>query len=237
MSQNRSNAVMATRVEPSDSRDDFPTMSWGTRAFCRHVLIPEGLPLGSCWEPTSNRGYMVRPLYEFFDTVYASDVWDYSTDYPHGMFYFDKDGRAHTDHGQQAVKDFLFPGSEPPHIAKNGVNWCIFNPPFRLAQEFVQRGMQIAKVGVAALVRTAFLESKDRYETLYRRTPPNIVAQYVERLPMVKGRIDRRASTATSYCWLVWLKLPVFERRQTKLVWIPPCRAQLERDSDYEVVA
>lgn len=31
MAQNRSNAVMATRVEASDSLDDFPTPPWATQ--------------------------------------------------------------------------------------------------------------------------------------------------------------------------------------------------------------
>ena len=48
---------------------------------------------------------------------------------------------------------------------------------------------------------------------------------------MVKERLDRKASTATGYCWLVWEK-----DMQTKaqLMWIPPCRKTLERDDDYQ---
>jgi hypothetical protein len=48
---------------------------------------------------------------------------------------------------------------------------------------------------------------------------------------MVKGRLDKSASTATGYCWLVWEKGLVSEPR---LVWIPPCRKRLERENDYE---
>jgi hypothetical protein len=30
--------------------------------------------------------------------------------------------------------------------------------------------------------------------------------QFVECVPMIKKRIDRKASTPTGYCWLVWEK-------------------------------
>jgi hypothetical protein len=48
---------------------------------------------------------------------------------------------------------------------------------------------------------------------------------------MVKGRLDIKATTATGYAWLVWEKdsadlLP-------RLMWVPPCRKQLERSADY----
>ena len=36
--QNTSHAVMAQRVEPKDSADDFPTPPWATRALVEHVL-------------------------------------------------------------------------------------------------------------------------------------------------------------------------------------------------------
>jgi hypothetical protein len=51
---------------------------------------------------------------------------------------------------------------------------------------------------------------------------------------MVKGRLDKKASTATGYAWFVWLNDEV---AATELVWIPPCRKALERESDYEMPA
>jgi hypothetical protein len=49
---------------------------------------------------------------------------------------------------------------------------------------------------------------------------------------MVKGRIDKKASTATGYAWLVWEKEHLNGR--TELVWIPACRKALEREGDYQ---
>jgi hypothetical protein len=47
---------------------------------------------------------------------------------------------------------------------------------------------------------------------------------------MVKGRLDRRATTATGYAWLVWEK---GANGVPRLMWVPPSRKQLERDTDY----
>jgi hypothetical protein len=85
------------------------------------------------------------------------------------------------------------------------------------------------------LVRTTFLEGVMRHQTLFMKNPPDIVAQFAERVPMVKGRCDAKASTATSYAWLVWYIDPYPDvDKETLLRWIPPCRKQLERRGDYE---
>lgn len=214
MSQNTSHAVMQQRHEAHDSLDDFPTPPWATRALIEHVIMPpSGLDLRNMtvWEPACNRGFMAKPLAEYFGRVYRSDIHDYGWD------------------GQEAVKDFLFPESEFPVIAKQGIDWIITNPPFRLAAQFAHRCRELMPhKGHALLVRSAFLEGVDRYETLFKPHPPAIIAQFVERVPMVKGRHDPNASTATSYTWLVWLR----GFKETQFVWIPPCRRQLQKPTD-----
>jgi hypothetical protein len=108
----------------------------------------------------------------------------------------------------------------------------ITNPPFKLAQEFIERAMTVAKSGVAILARTVFLESVGRYEALFKNNPPTYFAQFTERVPMVKGRVDRKASTATGYAWFVWKK--ELRQNHSQLVWIPPCRRKLEKETDYD---
>ena len=204
MSQNTSSAVMAQRREPADSLDFFPTPPWATRALCEWLLKIDGSILASLvWEPACGEGDMARPLSEYFAEVMASDVHDY---------------------GSGRVRDFLWPGHDEP------VDWLITNPPFRLAEQFARKGLEIATAGVALLVRTAFLESAERHRSLFGPQPPSDVLVFVERVPMFKGRLDRKGSTATSYGWLVWRKgAPA----GTQLHWLPPCRKRLERDSDY----
>lgn len=199
--QNKSHAVMAQRIEPSDSLDDFPTPPWAVRSFCEW-LSPD--PWLTVLEPACNRGHMVRPLREYFSTVYASDIHDYG----HG---FD-------------VRDFI---EDPP--PPNSVDWVITNPPFRRAQEFVKAGRRVAYLGVAVLVRSVWAEGVGRYQSLFRDSPPSWILQNVERVPMVRGRYDPKASTATSYSWFVWEHAG---GRQTRFDWLPPAKSRLFRSAD-----
>jgi len=217
MAQNKSHAVMQQRHEAHDSLDDFPTPPWATRALIEHVLRHEpDFTLGFAdvvWEPACNRGYMARPLAEYAGEVWASDIHDYGWE-----------DAASWGCNTPVQADFLFPD---PEIACP--DWIVTNPPFRLAAQFAERCREIGPhKGYALLVRSAFLEGVERYETLFKPHPPAIIAQFVERVPMVKGRHDPTASTATSYTWLVWLR----GSRETKFTWIPPCRRQLQKQGD-----
>jgi hypothetical protein len=197
---------MSQRVEASDSLDDFPTPPWATRAFLAHYFAGEMIKEASVWEPACGRGHMAQVLSEVFGTVRASDIFNY---------------------GYGEAQDFL--GALAP---VRSVDWVITNPPFRLAEQFLERGRQVARKGVALLTRTVFIESIGRYERIFKEAPPATVLQYSERVPMVKGRVDRKASTATGYAWLVWQ----FDepRGPTLLDWVPPSRRQFERDTDYQ---
>ncbi len=204
--QNKSHAVMAQRTEAKDSLDYFPTPPWATRALIEHVVKAGGeLRQQTCLEPACGAGHMAKVLAEYFGEVKSSDIEDYK-------------------YGE--VKDFL---NHP--IAAGSVDWVITNPPFRLAEEFVLRSLKLARKGVAMLTRTVFIESVGRHERLFLKYPPAKFAQFTERVPMVKGRLDRKASTATGYGWLVWEN---GHSGQTQLVWIPRCRKALELEGDYE---
>ena len=72
--QNTSHAVMAQRIEPSDSLDFFPTPLWATRALCEQLPLTM---LDDAWEPACGQGHMSRALKEYFYNVFSSDVEDY----------------------------------------------------------------------------------------------------------------------------------------------------------------
>jgi hypothetical protein len=203
--QNTSHAVMAQRIEPMDSPDDFPTPPWATRGLIEHIIEDKGsLRSMSCLEPACGAGHMAKVLKEYFAQVYCADAYDY---------------------GYGSVEDFL-----TSKQTAESFDWVITNPPFRLAEEFVLKSLPIARQGVAILARSVFLESVGRYKAIFKDAPPSVFAQFVERVPMVRGRLDSKATTATGYAWLVWYKGPQVLPR---LAWIPPCRKQLERKSDY----
>lgn len=224
MSQNRSSAVMQQRIEPPDSLDDFPTPPWGTRAICEFLAsLGFDLTMMDCREPCANRGHMVAPLREAFGHVIASDIFDYGYGFP--------------------VRDYLF----GPDAHLDQTDWTFLNPPFRLAQEFIERARRLSRVGVAVIARSAFSEGQDRAIEMFIPTPPSFELQFSERLVMLKGRLIRsgavdpfaekpgtKASTATSYSAFIWLTRDAAPA-DTRKRWIAPCRLRLEREGDYPV--
>lgn len=199
-----STAVMARRVEPHSSLDYFPTPPWATRALTEWLAKAQGYRLCTAWEPACGEGHMSRVIAESFEEVYASDVHDY---------------------GAGDVGDFLWPTTRR-------ADWVITNPPFRLADQFIAKALEVADVGAAMLVRTSFLEGAARYHSLFSGLPPSDILQFVERVPMYRGRLVQDGTTATAYCWLVWRK--AVEIDAPRFRWLPPCRRRLERPSDYE---
>lgn len=225
MTANRSPAVMAQRAPAPDALDYFPTPPWATRALCEWLLA-RGEPLSSfrAWEPACGEMHMAHALAEYFEDVRATDVHQY---------------------GNNGLCDFLMLDTYAPWAP---VEWIITNPPFLVAEQFIATARRHARRGVAMLVRTNFLEGQDRHRNIFTgEHQPSHVLQFAERVGMFQGRLievgkpdpfnldekgkPRKAATATSYCWLLWL--PGHANRPTELHWIAPCRTQLERPGDY----
>ncbi|MEL6473975.1 MAG: hypothetical protein AAFQ21_07810 [Pseudomonadota bacterium] len=130
-------AVRASRKEPPDSLEFYPTPPWATRALLEYVLALEGELVA--WEPASGEGDMARPLGEYFHTVYRSDVFDY--------------GRG----------GHVFDGLEPRPAHFERPDWIITIPPFKIAKAFAERALLEATEGVAMFVRTQWMESIERF--------------------------------------------------------------------------
>ena len=215
--QNKTHAVMSQRHEDQDSLDYFPTPPWATRALFEHILKPnfifpqqpkDDFVKYTCLEPACGAGHMAKVLEEYFPEVMSCDIADY---------------------GQDRIADFLSKDVNEQY------DFIITNPPFNLAEEFVLKALPLAKESTAIFARTQFIESVGRYERLFKQNPPTIIAQFTERVPIIKGRLSANASTATSYAWFIWessqRRVPKFK---TEVQWIPPTRAKLERRTDYE---
>ncbi|MBB4200611.1 hypothetical protein GGD83_004440 [Rhodoblastus sphagnicola] len=227
-----SHAVRAQRVEPRTSLDDFPTPCWGTRSLVEEVLAQTdiGVPEGRVFEPTANRGYMSRPLKEYWPDVTTSDIFDYRPD-------------PETIDPQDHVGDFLAAGETVATTAEI----IISNPPFKAAQAFITRALALPDWRlVAMLTRSSFVEGETRYHGLFADSPPQFICQFVQRLPIIKSRVRKwkrkptsttprgmRQSTATSYSWLVWWRGAPTDWGDPRFRFIPPCRDRLERPGDY----
>jgi len=218
MVQNTSFAVMMQRASPKEGADFFPTPPWATRALCERIL---GARAMIAWDCAAGAGHMTRPLREYFARVYASDLHDYG---------------GSVDPGIVPGIDFMKVERDGSLLNDRDVDWVITNPPFNLAERFALHALALKPAeGVALLVRLTFLETVGRHKRLFEPYPPSTIYQFTERVPMARGKLERTASTATAYCWVVWNR-HVRDRigEPTEFEWIPPWRARLERDEDYE---
>lgn len=172
----------AHRVTPPGDPELFPTPPWGARAGGELVrrLDPEAR---TCWECACGSGHMVHGLQDYFDRVVATDRHDWGW-------------------SEAGVYDFLGdPG--PPPIARP--DWIITNPPFGPAEPFIAAALERAQRGVAMLLRLNFLETSRREQLIWGARPVTVVAPFIERLAITKGRWDPNGSTAQAYAWFIWL--------------------------------
>jgi hypothetical protein len=203
---NGARALMGSRHEPDDSLDYFPTPPWATRALMQHVLPTCGFMgkrIKTAWEPACGEGHIAEVLREYSDSVYATDIHDYGYN--------------------DSVADFL-----RPEISCD-VDWIVTNPPFGdKAEAFVLRAIDMANVGVAMFFRLQWIPTAGRYNRIFGPKPPTLVAFFSERVPLVKGRWDPTASTATDYVWLVWVK----GKSPMPPLWIPPGQREALSEPD-----
>ncbi len=182
-------AVMNMRVEPNESADLFCTPPWATRALMEVVLPDVEWKRKIIWDPAAGLGHMSRVLWEYAKDVFESDKFDYGSD-----DVIENDFLEHEVHPMLRFAN--------RHVANT--DWIIVNPPFKLALDFTLKALARAKEGVAILARGNWQEGGERCRRLFQPHPPAIVAPFSERVPMVQGRWDPKASTATHYSWFVW---------------------------------
>jgi hypothetical protein len=201
-------ALGARRHTAGTTEDDFPTPRWVTRALLHEVLATERLRNATCLEPACRKGEMAEVLRHYFKRVRSSDLHPF---------------------GYGKVADFL----ANSYRAKS-VDWVVSNFPFSRMEEMIIEALVVARVGVAALARTQFLEGVGRYERLFRRYPPTLVAPFAERATLLAGRLDPTVTTATSYSWFIWandlcwLSPKMDWHNCPRLRQIAPCRGRLE---------
>lgn len=211
-------AHMAQRHSSLDALDDFPTPPWAARAWVEHVIGKKQVEGRFIWEPAGNRGYLHRGLEGYGATIVCSDIFDYGAGYP--LFDF------------LSLRGLLT--QAPPFLKGYRPHWIVTNPPFNAALDFLEIGLAGAEIGVALLLRTQILETIERYRRFFGAYNDRwMFSQFVERVPMVQGRCDPTASTATAYGWLTVFNKAIDPAFVVARRHIPPCRDALERAGDY----
>nr|DAQ42719.1 MAG TPA: adenine-specific methyltransferase [Caudoviricetes sp.]DAX76154.1 MAG TPA: adenine-specific methyltransferase [Caudoviricetes sp.] len=102
-------------------------------------------------------------------------------------------------------------GSVADFLSKDNTEWngdIITNPPYKYAQEFVEKALQIIPDGhkVAMFLKVQYLEGKRRRK-LFDTMPPKRIWVSSSRLKCaINGDFDKISGSATSYAWFVWEK-------------------------------
>ena len=155
-----------------------------TPPVATHALLRvERLPL-RIWEPCAGRGAIVDVLRAHGHEVLASDLVDYGN-----PTHFTR-------------RDFLMERKTP-----DGCQAIVTNPPFKLANEFVEHALTLCPK-VIMLLRLAFLES-DRRTDILEGCGLARVHVFRKRLPMMHrdGWRGSKSNSATAFAWFVWDQL------------------------------
>lgn len=110
----------------------------------------------------------------------------------------------------------------------NQIDNVVTNPPFELAPKIIQHMLPLFKHKMAFFLRTAFLESVSRYNTIYSVHPPSRVYVFTKRVTLYPAGETKTTGGTTSYAWFVW------EREKpshTELKWLTPNAGMKDHDS------
>ena len=131
---------------------------------------------GSIWEPACGDGAISRVLEDAGHTVISTDL-------------------IHRGYGT-APHDFLTSSLTADNI--------ITNPPFTLAQEFVERSLERTTGKVAMLCKLAFLEGQKR-KAFFETTPLARVHVFSKRINFYReGQRGKLGTSMIAFAWFVW---------------------------------
>jgi len=146
---------------------------------------------GSIWEPACGDGSMSEVLKTTGCDVISTDLFDrgYGT----------------------AGEDFLTSARRADNI--------ITNPPYNSAEAFLHKALEHSTKKVALLLRLAFLEGGNRYNTIFKNKPPSRVWVFSERITFYPKGAEKKGSGTTAYAWFVWER---GSNNAAELRWIAP---------------
>ena len=137
------------------------------------------------WECAYGMGHIGKVFEEKGYKVLKSDIHNYNND------------------SDVHIVDFL-------SCSKQWKGDIVTNPPYILAQQFVEKAMDLVNEGakVAMFLKIQFLEGKKRRE-MFKKYPPKRIYVAVNRFGCsTDGVFDKNENlgSAVCYCWYVWEK-------------------------------
>ena len=82
----------------------------------------------------------------------------------------------------------------------------ITNPPYKFAQEFCEKAIELTGNKVAMFLKLTFLEGQKRKKFFEKYPPKKIYVYSSRRKCALNGDFDSTGSSAAAYAWFVWEK-------------------------------
>jgi len=183
-------SVSCERVE----HDYYATNPQSVRDFL-DVHPIEG---SSFYEPCCGEGHISKVLKEYFpDAMHAAtDIIDRGYGNTTADFLDPK----------WNLKAYTFSSGK---MVEEGYSWIITNPPFKEAQKFIQKSLELTNVGVAMFLKIQFLEGQSRKEWL-QNSPLKYVYVFSSRqFTMRNGeeldpKTGKKWANTMCFAWFVW---------------------------------
>lgn len=150
---------------------------YATPEFATRLLLSKEIFDGVVWEPACGNGAISKVLEGIPNiSLISTDLYD-------------------RGYGEPNV-DFL-------NVTKDNINHIVTNPPYKLAQPFVEHALKCCNGKVAMLLKLNFLEGQKRKPFL-ESTPLKWVYVFSKRISFDKGDEINKGNGLLAYAWFVW---------------------------------
>lgn len=184
----KSSLTLAVNPKTSRQEDDFYATDPNALRLFLDRYYEDGLELNhDVWEPACGQGHLSKVLEEYGHRVLSTDLVD----------------RGYGQTGIDFCDDFLI------NLSEYFEGDILTNPPFKLAEQFVEKGMERLRYPGNRLIlflKIQFLEGKKR-KKLFAKYPPKYVYLHSERQLCSRNAEFEKYNAATLFfAWYVWEK-------------------------------
>lgn len=188
---NRTTSIVTTGGHNYSKHDREQHDFYATDPKAIDLLLPYEKLSPCIWECACGMGHLSKRLKLYGYNVYSTDL-------------------INRNYGISGI-DFL-------QCTEKFNGTILTNPPFKYAEQFINKGLELAKDKVIMLLRIQFLEGINRYKTLFTKTPPARIYVFSSRLGCwLNGVKGSHSTSAIAYAWFVW---DVGHYGETKLNWL-----------------
>lgn len=94
------------------------------------------------------------------------------------------------------------------NINKNIKIDILTNPPYKYAQEFVEKSLEIQANGYYTIMflKIQFLEGQARKKLFQKYPPKYVYVNSARQICYINGDMSKKMSSASCYCWFIWEK-------------------------------